>query len=106
MLDPNTAQHGVNWSTGLALTTGDVPGKRRANSGFCTSFLLNNQHCELTLAQPIRVGTGWGGTQYVIDPTTGVAIVGGSQVIPTFDKVANELFEKAEEIVYANLEDN
>ena len=27
----------VNWSTAFALTTKDVPGKRRANSGFCTS---------------------------------------------------------------------
>ncbi|RXW15665.1 hypothetical protein EST38_g10188 [Candolleomyces aberdarensis] len=75
----------VNWSTGLALTTNDVPGKRKANSGFWG---------------------GWAGTLYVIDPTTGVAIVAGSQIVPTFDKGAVELFDKVEAIVYANLEDD
>ncbi|KAJ2914593.1 hypothetical protein MD484_g5841, partial [Candolleomyces efflorescens] len=83
--EPTVAQHGVSWSTGLALTTNDVPGKRRAKSGFWG---------------------GWAATLYVIDPTTGIAIVGGSQVIPTFDKVSTGFFEKAEEIIYANLEED
>lgn len=40
----------------------------------------------------------------MIDPTTGIALVGGSQVVPFPDAAANEFFIKAEEIVYANLE--
>ncbi|RXW19282.1 hypothetical protein EST38_g6571 [Candolleomyces aberdarensis] len=83
--DPNVACAGVNWSTGLALTTSDLPGKRKANSAFWF---------------------GWAGTLYVIDPTTGIAIVAGSQIIPTFDRGVVEMFEKVEGIVYANLEDD
>ncbi|KAJ2925357.1 hypothetical protein H1R20_g11787, partial [Candolleomyces eurysporus] len=85
MWDPDVARNGVNWSTGLAVTTKDLPGKRRANSGFWG---------------------GWAGTLFVVDPTTGIAIVTGTQIVPTSDKGAMELFDKAEGIVYANLEDD
>jgi hypothetical protein len=54
----------------------------------------------------MHVGGGWASILYVIDPTTGIAIVAGSQIIPRFDKRANELFDKAEAIVYASLEDD
>ncbi|KAJ2925358.1 hypothetical protein H1R20_g11784, partial [Candolleomyces eurysporus] len=83
--DTNTARSGVNSSTGFALTTSDLPGKRKANSGFWG---------------------GWAGTLYSIDPTTGIAIVAGSQIVPTVDKGAVELFDTVEAIVYANLEDD
>ncbi|KAJ2914596.1 hypothetical protein MD484_g5842, partial [Candolleomyces efflorescens] len=83
--DPIIAGNGLNWSTGLAITTNDLPGKRKANSGFWG---------------------GWAGTLFFIDPTTGIAIVTGTQIIPTSDKGAIELLDKAEEIVYANLEED
>ncbi|KAJ2925361.1 hypothetical protein H1R20_g11783, partial [Candolleomyces eurysporus] len=83
--DPNAARAGVNWSTGLAFTTSDIPGGRKANSAFWG---------------------GWAGDLYAMDPTTGIAIVAGTQIIPTFDKSAVELFDKVEAIVYANLEDD
>lgn len=40
---------------------------------------------------------------YLVDPTTGIAIVVGSQIIPTMDSYAAALFNKVEEVVYANL---
>lgn len=49
-------------------------------------------------------GSGWAGTYYLIDPTTGIAVVGGSQVVPFPDELGIKFYNKAEEIVYANLE--
>ncbi|KAJ3513129.1 hypothetical protein NMY22_g15134 [Coprinellus aureogranulatus] len=80
--DPSSFE-GANWSTGFALTAKDWPGRRKAGSGFWS---------------------GWAGTFYFLDPTTGIALVGGSQIVPFPDEGANKFFIKAEEIVYANLE--
>jgi hypothetical protein len=51
----------------------------------------------------VSIGFGWAGICYLIDPATGIAIVVGSQVIPTMDAGAVALFNKVEDIVYANL---
>ncbi|KAF6748051.1 beta-lactamase [Ephemerocybe angulata] len=75
---------GTNFSTAVALTTKDWPGLRKAGSGFWS---------------------GWAGTNFVMDPTTGIALVSGTQIVPTMDAGANELWNKMEAIVYANLED-
>ncbi|TEB29645.1 beta-lactamase/transpeptidase-like protein [Coprinellus micaceus] len=82
----------ANWSTAFALATKDWPGRRRAGTGF--------SNMKLTL----KPGSGWAGTYYLIDPTTGIAVVGGSQVVPFPDEVVIKFYNKAEEIVYANLE--
>ncbi|KAF5323064.1 hypothetical protein D9611_009298 [Ephemerocybe angulata] len=73
----------LNFSTGVAITTKDWPGLRKANSGFWS---------------------GWAGLNYVMDPTTGIALIAGTQIVPTMDLGALELWNKMEAIVYANLE--
>ncbi|TEB29643.1 beta-lactamase/transpeptidase-like protein [Coprinellus micaceus] len=59
-------------------------------------------HTRLMLVT-LKKGFGWAGLCYLIDPATGIAIVVGSQVIPTMDAGAVALFNKVEDIVYANL---
>lgn len=84
MLDAESAALGVNWGNGIAINLQDWPGMRKANSGWWS---------------------GWAGTWFVLDPTSGVAVVFGSQVVPPMDPVTLEIFQKAEQIVYANLEE-
>lgn len=74
---------GANWSTGFALMTKDWPGGRRAGTGFWF---------------------GYGGLFYLVDPTTGIAIVTGTQIVPFPDPKAANFFHDVERIVYANLE--
>ncbi|KAJ3519218.1 hypothetical protein NMY22_g13305 [Coprinellus aureogranulatus] len=81
-LDPTITIKGSNWSNAFALTTQDLPGRRKAGTGFWS---------------------GWAGLLYTVDPTTGIAIVTGSQVVPTMDRQAVALFNRVEEVVYANL---
>ncbi|EAU82774.1 beta-lactamase [Coprinopsis cinerea okayama7 len=82
-LDPSSA-HDLDWGNGFAVNTADWEGRRKAGSGFWS---------------------GWAGTWYFLDPKTGIALVFGSQIVPPMDVVTAEIAEKAERIVYANLED-
>ncbi|KAJ7146161.1 beta-lactamase/transpeptidase-like protein [Mycena epipterygia] len=72
----------AQFSRGLLLTTADVPGKRKKNSGaWC----------------------GYACTAYFIDPTTGVAAVFGTQLAPTGDAKYEELYALLEKELYSGL---
>ncbi|KAG6852999.1 hypothetical protein C0991_007651 [Blastosporella zonata] len=73
---------GQQWSTALCLTTVDMPGRRRKGSAWWW---------------------GWAGSYHVIDPETGVALVFGSQLIPSPDPEAAEIWKATEEAFYGGL---
>lgn len=81
-MSPHNLGDNLQWSNALCLNTLDWPGRRKKLSAFWF---------------------GWAGTYYFLDPTTGVAAVLGSQVIPTRDKEVIRLWIKLEETLYANL---
>jgi len=73
----------VGYGIGLCLATEDWPGRRRKGSGFWY---------------------GWAGTYYFMDPATGIAMVYGTQVVPTTDAEVVKLWEQLERAFYAGLE--
>jgi CubicO group peptidase (beta-lactamase class C family) len=48
-------------------------------------------------------GSGWAGTYFWIDPTTGIAAVFGTQIIPSRDIEVIKTFVSCEETLYAGL---
>lgn len=46
-------------------------------------------------------GGGWAGTQHFIDPTTGIAVVLGTQVVPYGDVELFAGWAKLEELIYS-----
>ncbi|KAJ7018823.1 beta-lactamase/transpeptidase-like protein [Mycena alexandri] len=73
----------AQFSCGLNVNTADLPGKRRAGSG------------------------GWGGwanTSFSVDPTAGVAVVFGTQLLPPGDKTYERVYADLENAVYAALQ--
>ncbi|KAF6748052.1 beta-lactamase [Ephemerocybe angulata] len=79
----NMVKSGLQFSTGLALTGEDAPGMRRKGSGWWA---------------------GWAGTSYFLDPTTGIAVVFGTQLVPPGEPEVTKLQEDLERAVYANLD--
>ncbi|KAF8893000.1 beta-lactamase/transpeptidase-like protein [Infundibulicybe gibba] len=73
------------WGAGLRLNTTDWEGKRKKFSG---------------------CWYGWAGTYYFIDPTTGVAAVVSSQVIPTGDPEVVKIYDQLERALYSGLGSN
>ncbi|KAF9476675.1 beta-lactamase/transpeptidase-like protein [Pholiota conissans] len=69
---------------GLCLANSDWPGRRKKGSGFWY---------------------GWAGTYYFMDPTTGLAVVYGTQVVPTNDPEVVKLWGQLETALYAGLKD-
>ncbi|KAF9525267.1 beta-lactamase/transpeptidase-like protein [Crepidotus variabilis] len=76
---------GTQWSSALAITTKDWPRRRRRGSAFWS---------------------GWAGTNYFMDPATGIAVVFASQIVPpdATDPECTRLFELLEELVYSALQ--
>ncbi|KAJ6557251.1 beta-lactamase/transpeptidase-like protein [Mycena vulgaris] len=72
----------AQFSRGLLVTTADVPGKRKKNSG---------------------TWGGWANTSFFVDPTTGVAAVFTTQLMPTADDKHKKLWSQLEEELYAGL---
>ncbi|KAJ7645480.1 beta-lactamase/transpeptidase-like protein [Mycena polygramma] len=73
----------AQFSTGLMVTTVDLPGRRKKGTG------------------------AWGGyacTSYFIDPETGIAAVFGTQLVPSFDLPYETLWIEVEEAIYAGLQ--
>ncbi|TFK75714.1 beta-lactamase [Pluteus cervinus] len=70
------------WGNALCLNTTDWPGKRRKDSGWWF---------------------GWAGTYYFMDPTTGVAAVLGTQVVPSRGPAVTAVWKRLEEALYAGL---
>ncbi|KAF8958101.1 beta-lactamase/transpeptidase-like protein [Flammula alnicola] len=73
----------VQFGHGLCLANSDWPGRRKKGAGFWY---------------------GWAGTYYFVDPTTGIAVVYGTQVVPTNDPEVVKLWGQLEEALYAGLE--
>ena len=93
---------GGQWSTALALTTTDWPKRRKKGSAFCTSPRNTvNFICAYDL--DCVPGSGWAGTYFWIDPTTGIAAVFGTQIIPSRDIEVIQTFFNCEETLYAGL---
>jgi len=70
------------WGLGLCLNCEDFPGRRRKGSGFWY---------------------GWAGAYYFLDPTSGVAAVCCTQLIPTLDSEVLEVWQEAEKALYKGL---
>jgi len=53
-------------------------------------------------------GGGWAGTKHFMDPTTGIAVVFGAQVVPSpqYDAEVYEVFDQLEKLTYAGLQTN
>ena len=49
-------------------------------------------------------GYGWAGTYFFIDPTSGIAAVCYTQVIPTLDAEVLKVWKEAEEALYEGLD--
>ncbi|KDR77346.1 hypothetical protein GALMADRAFT_225461 [Galerina marginata CBS 339.88] len=73
---------GNQWSTGLAVVTHDWPNRRKKGSAYWS---------------------GWAGTYFFMDPTTGVAAVFGTQIVPSRDPEVIKLYGEFEETLYAGL---
>ncbi|KAJ7696087.1 beta-lactamase/transpeptidase-like protein [Mycena rosella] len=72
----------AQFSRGLLFNTEDVPGKRRKGSG---------------------AWGGWANTSFFVDPTTGVAAVFATQLIPASDDKHEQMFSLLEKTLYAGL---
>ncbi|KAJ7927592.1 beta-lactamase [Mycena leptocephala] len=72
----------AQFGRGLFVTTADVPGRRRAGSGSWG---------------------GWANTSYFVDPTTGVAAVFATQLVPMADDRIHRLYDALERTLYAEL---
>ncbi|KAF8892981.1 beta-lactamase/transpeptidase-like protein [Infundibulicybe gibba] len=73
------------WGIGLYLNTTDWEGRRKKFSGGWY---------------------GWAGTYYFMDPTTGVAAVVATQVIPTRDPEIVKIYDQLERVLYSGLSSN
>ncbi|KAH9474693.1 carboxylate methylbutanoyltransferase mlcH [Psilocybe cubensis] len=83
MLDPSMPRDAVaQWGTAIGVTATDWPGRRKKGSGFWW---------------------GWAHTFFHIDPSTGIATVFGTQVIPMPDRDVFKIFARFEETLYAGL---
>jgi len=79
-IERTTGWSNSQWGLGLALNRDDCPGRRRKNSGFWYGFA---------------------GTYYFIDPTSGIAAVCCTQILPTLDPEVLKVWQEAEEALYA-----
>ncbi|KAJ6492576.1 beta-lactamase [Mycena vitilis] len=70
---------GVDFGRGLCVNTVDMPGKRNKGSG---------------------AWGGWASTSFFIDPTAGLAMVVGNQVVPTGDAEHRQLCDALEGVLY------
>jgi len=73
---------GTSWSTALAVSTADSPGRRRNGSVWWG---------------------GWAGTSYFMDPKTGIAVVLGVQVAPVGDVELYKVAYQLESTLYQGL---
>ncbi|KAJ6492577.1 beta-lactamase [Mycena vitilis] len=73
---------GVDFGHGLCVNTVDMPGKRSKGSG---------------------TWGGWASTSFFIDPTAGLAMVVGNQIVPTGDAEHRQLCDALERVLYKAL---
>ena len=97
-IERTTGWPNSQWGLGLALNRDDCPGRRRKNSGFCTfgcSLFQNYAQADTF------TGYGFAGTYYFIDPTSGIAAVCCTQLLPTLDSEVLKVWQEAETALYA-----
>ena len=92
------------WGIGLCLNCEDYPGRRRKGSGSCMShvpalFILFQIYTHVNTFP----GYGWAGTYFFMDPTSGVAAVCCTQIVPTLDSEVFKVWKEAEEALYEGL---
>ncbi|KAF7316252.1 Acyltransferase mlcH [Mycena indigotica] len=75
----NVPQGKAQFSLGMLVNTVDIPGHRRAGSG-----------CWF----------GWANTMYMVDPTSGIAMVFGTQLVSIVDAEFQKASERLEKAVY------
>jgi methyl acetate hydrolase len=101
-IERTTGWSNTQWGLGLALNRDDCPGRRRKNSGFCTFGCSLFQQSNLYSSEHVFVtGYGFAGTYYFIDPTSGIAAVCHTQILPTLDSEVLKVWQEAEEALYA-----
>ncbi|KAJ3505256.1 hypothetical protein NLJ89_g7511 [Agrocybe chaxingu] len=84
-LNPYSPKGGYSWSTALAVHTVNRPGGPKKGSAFWW---------------------GWAGTYHFIDPTTGIATVFGTQILPTYDDELMKLDAEFQRVLYGGLGGN
>jgi ABC-type Fe3+ transport system substrate-binding protein len=84
---------------GLCVNTTDRPGKRRKGSGWCEFSVVSYNFSVFDA----RKGYGWANTYHFLDPETGVALVFGSQLLPTRDGEILKLWDELELVFYDGL---
>ncbi|KAF8893005.1 beta-lactamase/transpeptidase-like protein [Infundibulicybe gibba] len=88
LFEPSLPDAGVNSLSKRLL----VPGMQwQWSTGLCISHL--------TIA-----GGGWANTSYFLDPSSGIAAVLGTQLVPATDVTKASLWDKIERLIYAGLE--
>ena len=105
-----------DWSAGgLCLNLGDWEGRRKAGSGYCewlSPDIFRRAKGAMTDCFFFRRGTwcrccdlgaGLSNILFFIDPTTGVAMMGGTQMFPVDDPIVEDVWVEAQKIVYAGL---
>ena len=94
----------TSWSTALAVCTTDLPGKRRRGSTWC-KFLYFYRFKKISLLNIffLCLGGGWAGTSYLMDPTTGIAVVYGVQLTPPGDVEGYKVAFQLESVLYQGL---
>ena len=101
-VERTTGWSNSQWGLGLCLNRDDCPGRRRKGSGFCTFGCSLIQKSNLCSKRTMCfTGYGWAGTYYFIDPTSGIAAVCYTQVLPTLDSEVLKVWQEAEEALYA-----
>ena len=67
--------------------------------------LMLTSHFDLEILNGYFEGYGWAGTYYFMDPTTGIAVVYGTQVVPPTDPEVDRLWAQLETALYAGLKE-
>lgn len=70
---------GNSWSTALAVSSVDAPWGRKKGSAFCKLRHCNHRTNRTVWLNGLT-GSGWAGTYFFMDPTTGVAAIYGTQL--------------------------
>jgi hypothetical protein len=92
----------MQWSTAFALSETDWPGRRKKGSGACKHFAFFNFVIPTTNALHFS-GSGWANTNHFIDPTTGVAAIFSSQILPPVNVEVQKYYLEFEKVLYSGL---
>ena len=100
ILNDTFGETDMQFGCGLCINTKDRLGKRRKGSGWCE---LPPYIIYLHLLADTAKGYGWANTYHFLDPESGVALVFGTQLVPTRDVEVLKLWDELEGIFYNDL---